>query len=58
MRKMLRKEGFQVYLLDEYKISSICSYCKHQLETFKECISPKPYRRSNNPTVKCHGLLR
>ncbi|KAI8054733.1 hypothetical protein BDF21DRAFT_430939, partial [Thamnidium elegans] len=58
MRKMLRKEGFQIYLLDEYKTSSICPSCEHQLENFKECINPRPYRRSNNPTVKCHGLLR
>ncbi|KAI8090843.1 hypothetical protein BDF21DRAFT_333280 [Thamnidium elegans] len=55
---MLRKEEFQVYPLDEYKTSSICPSCEYQLETFKECINPRPYRRSKNPTVKCHGLLR
>ncbi|KAI8064935.1 hypothetical protein BDF21DRAFT_402350 [Thamnidium elegans] len=54
---MLRKEGFQVYLLDEYKASSICPSCEHQLQNFKECINPRPYRRSKNPIVKYHGLL-
>ncbi|KAI9259794.1 hypothetical protein EDC94DRAFT_674853, partial [Helicostylum pulchrum] len=55
---MLRNEGFQFYLLDEYKTSSTCPSCDQRLETFKDCISSRPYQRSKNPTVKCHGLLR
>lgn len=58
LRNSLRKEGFKVYLLDEFKTSSICPSCENKLATFKECINPRPYRRSTNPKVKCHGLLR
>ncbi|KAI9260413.1 hypothetical protein EDC94DRAFT_649047 [Helicostylum pulchrum] len=50
--------GVQVYLLDEYKTSSICPSCDQRFETFKDCINLRPYQRSKNPTVKCHGLLR
>ncbi|KAI9354997.1 hypothetical protein BD770DRAFT_412005 [Pilaira anomala] len=58
LRNSLRKEGFKVYLLDEFKTSSICPSCENKLATFKECINPRPYRRSANPKVTCHGLLR
>ncbi|KAI9366600.1 hypothetical protein BD770DRAFT_423433 [Pilaira anomala] len=58
LRNSLRKEGFKVYLLDEFKTSSICPSCENKLATFKECINPRPYRRSTNPKVTCHGLLR
>ncbi|KAI8095766.1 hypothetical protein BDF21DRAFT_435854 [Thamnidium elegans] len=59
-KKPIRGKGMKknVYLLDEYKTSNICPSCEHQLETFKECINPRPYRRSKNLTVKCHGFLR
>ncbi|KAI9356462.1 hypothetical protein BD770DRAFT_458213 [Pilaira anomala] len=58
LRNSLREEGFRVYLLDEFKTSSICPSCENKLTTFKECINPRPYRRSANPKVTCHGLLR
>ncbi|KAI9328982.1 hypothetical protein BD770DRAFT_423065 [Pilaira anomala] len=53
------REGFQVYLLNEYKTSSVCPTCTSSLlETFKKCKNPRPYQRSKNPIVNCHGLLR
>ncbi|KAI9366437.1 hypothetical protein BD770DRAFT_4816 [Pilaira anomala] len=56
---MLKKEGFQVYLLNEYKTSSVCPTCtSSSLETFKKCKNPRPYQRSKNPIVNCHGPLR
>ncbi|GAA5801827.1 hypothetical protein HPULCUR_007281 [Helicostylum pulchrum] len=60
IRNMLRKEGFKVYLLDEFKTSSLCPSCKDgtTLEKFKEVKNPRPFRRTKNPTVICHGLLR
>ncbi|KAI9362610.1 hypothetical protein BD770DRAFT_359362 [Pilaira anomala] len=58
LRNSLRKEGFKVYLLDEFKTSSICPSCENKLSTFKECINPRPYRRSANPKVTSHRLLR
>ncbi|KAI9366527.1 hypothetical protein BD770DRAFT_438661 [Pilaira anomala] len=51
LRNSLRKEGFKVYLLDEFKTSSICPSCENKLATFKECINPRPYRRSTNPKM-------
>ncbi|KAI9259255.1 hypothetical protein EDC94DRAFT_160502 [Helicostylum pulchrum] len=60
IRNMLRKEGFKVYLLDEFKTSSLCPSCKDgtTLEKFKEVKNPRPFRRTKNPTVICRGLLR
>ncbi|KAI9362710.1 hypothetical protein BD770DRAFT_466065 [Pilaira anomala] len=58
LRNSLQKEGFKVYLLDEFKTSSICPSCENKLSAFKECINPRLYRCSTNPKVTCHGLLR
>ena len=59
MRRMLVKQGFQVYLLDEFKTSSMCPSCGDgELEKFKMVENPRPYQRENNPTVIRHGLLR
>ncbi|KAI9269577.1 hypothetical protein EDC94DRAFT_639311 [Helicostylum pulchrum] len=60
IRNMLRKEGFKVYLLNEFETSSLCPSCKDgtTLEKFKEVKNPRPFRRTRNPTVICHGLLR
>ncbi|KAI8082663.1 uncharacterized protein B0P05DRAFT_537931 [Gilbertella persicaria] len=58
MRRMLQKEGFLVHLIDEFKTSSICPVCKGDVDTFKEVVNPRPFRRKKYPTVKCHGLIR
>ncbi|GAA5803261.1 hypothetical protein HPULCUR_008739, partial [Helicostylum pulchrum] len=56
IRNMLRKEGFKVYFLDEFKTSSLCPSCKDgtTLDKFKEVRNPRPFRRTKNPTVICH----
>ncbi|KAI9225756.1 MAG: hypothetical protein DHS80DRAFT_19824, partial [Piptocephalis tieghemiana] len=59
MREMLRRKGFQVYLVDEFNTSKHCPSCQQcSLETFKEVPNPRPYRREARPTITCHGLLR
>ncbi|KAI8388266.1 uncharacterized protein BYT42DRAFT_611336 [Radiomyces spectabilis] len=58
MRRMLKKQGFEVYLLDEFKTSSCCPDCGDPLEKFKKVPNPRPYRRTKQPEVLCHGLLR
>ncbi|CEP17562.1 hypothetical protein [Parasitella parasitica] len=59
MRRMLKKEGFAMSLIDKYNTSSYCPTCKDgALETFKEVRNPRVFRRAKNPKVKCHGLLR
>lgn len=55
---MLKKNGFSVYLINEFKTSSHCPTCEEKLETFKTVKNPRPYQRRNRPTVVCHGLLR
>ena len=55
---MLKKNGFTVYLIDEFKTSSVCPKCEGDLENFKFIPNPRPYRRKKQPTVLCHGLLR
>ncbi|KAI8047130.1 uncharacterized protein B0P05DRAFT_632638 [Gilbertella persicaria] len=57
MRRMLQKEGFLVHLIDEFKTSSICPVCKGDVDTFKEVVNPRPFRREKYPTVKRHGLI-
>ncbi|KAI9245273.1 hypothetical protein EDC94DRAFT_643458 [Helicostylum pulchrum] len=60
IRNMLRKEGSKVYLLYEFKTSSLCSSCKDgtTLEKFKEVKNPRLFRRTKKATVICHALLR
>ncbi|KAI8075447.1 uncharacterized protein B0P05DRAFT_617285 [Gilbertella persicaria] len=58
MRRMLQIEGFLVHLIDKFKTSSICPVCKDDVETFKELVNPRPFRREKYPTAKRHGLLR
>ncbi|CEG77273.1 hypothetical protein RMATCC62417_12057 [Rhizopus microsporus] len=59
IRRMLKKHGFPVYLIDEYKTSSLCPKCKYgKLQTFLKVPNPRPFSRAKNPVVECHGLLR
>ncbi|KAJ1986416.1 hypothetical protein GGI25_005757 [Coemansia spiralis] len=59
MRGMLRKHGFQVYLLDENRTSKPCPTCYDgELSMFHDVQNPRPFRRATNATVKRHGFLR
>ncbi|KAI7900675.1 uncharacterized protein BX663DRAFT_537537 [Cokeromyces recurvatus] len=59
MRRMLKKEGLQVYLLDEYKTSSFCPKCKNRrLEKFSHVKNPRPHMRGKYPVVECHVVFR
>ncbi|RCH96586.1 hypothetical protein CU097_008698 [Rhizopus azygosporus] len=55
--RMLKKNGLTVHFIDELKTSSKCPNCEDDLEIFKMVINPRPYRRVDMPTVKCHRLL-
>ncbi|KAG2191956.1 hypothetical protein INT47_004739 [Mucor saturninus] len=55
---MLKKNGFKLYLIDEYKTSSFCPACESPLEKFKTIVNPRPYQRRKMSTITCHGLLR
>ena len=58
MRNVFRQNGYEVFLVDEYKTSCMCSKCKCEegrCETFMKRESPKPYRKGK--TIIVHGLL-
>ncbi|KAJ2454193.1 hypothetical protein EV183_001678 [Coemansia sp. RSA 2336] len=57
-RSMLKRHGSRVYLIDEFRTSSICPACNSSLEMFCKVPNPRPWRRKKNPKVICHGLLR
>ncbi|KAH8552694.1 hypothetical protein BGW37DRAFT_512844 [Umbelopsis sp. PMI_123] len=51
MRRALRKRGITLLMIDEYMTSKHCPHC-FQLP------NPRPWRREEQPTVVCNGLLR
>lgn len=54
-RKMFQRNGYEVFLLDEYRTSKVCPGCDGPVETFKRRRSPKPWKTNE---VIVHGLLR
>ncbi|KAJ1770575.1 hypothetical protein IW140_003324 [Coemansia sp. RSA 1813] len=60
MRRMLRKHGFEVYLLEEFHTSTFCpGCCEDRLVHPEELVpNPRPYPKENRREyVICHGLL-
>ncbi|KAJ2215186.1 hypothetical protein IW140_001035 [Coemansia sp. RSA 1813] len=58
-RRMLRKKGCRVYLIDEFRTSKICPNCLiGTLKTFLKVPNPRPYQRKKMKEVLCHGLLK
>ncbi|KAI7870035.1 hypothetical protein BDF14DRAFT_1778670 [Spinellus fusiger] len=47
MRRMLKKEGFKLYLINEFKTSTL----------FKHIKNPRPYQRTKILQIKCHSFL-
>ena len=56
MRNLFRKNGYKVYLIDEFRTSSRCYKCGCKNEKFLYRNNPRPWRK--NEVVKIHGLLR
>ncbi len=54
-RTLLRKHGYDLYLVDEYKTSCTCHNCHERCETFRYCQNPKPWKQEQ--TIKRHGLV-
>ncbi|KAI9471473.1 hypothetical protein BX667DRAFT_64982 [Coemansia mojavensis] len=50
------KLNHMVFLIDEFKISSLCPACHSGLENTVD--NPCPYQRKKHPQVLCHGLLQ
>ncbi|KAJ2085574.1 hypothetical protein IW138_006246 [Coemansia sp. RSA 986] len=58
-RRMLRKKGCQVYLIDEFRTSKTCPNClTGALEKFLKVPNPRPYQRKKMKEILCHGLLK
>jgi hypothetical protein len=52
---LFRKNGFQVYLVDEFRTSCRCSNCEGgECSKFREIRNPKP---AKNNSILSHGLL-
>ncbi|KAG1152334.1 hypothetical protein G6F37_000508 [Rhizopus arrhizus] len=56
--RMLKKNWFVVYLINEYKTSSHCPTRENELEKLKTVPNPRPYQWKKNPDMLCNGLLR
>ncbi|KAJ2498026.1 hypothetical protein GGH96_004658 [Coemansia sp. RSA 1972] len=56
-RTLLKRAGFDVFLIDEYLTSKTCPLCEERISTFHNVKNPRPWMRSKRPMVKCHGLL-
>ncbi len=61
MRKLLRKAGYPVALVDEHRTSCQCHHCKAEearCEKFLWVENPRPWRREQYPRVLRHGLVK
>ncbi len=56
--KILRREGVEVYLVDEYHTSKHCYRCGNIVSTFRDTINSKKEKRDIKPYVTCHGLTK
>ncbi|KAJ2495936.1 hypothetical protein GGH96_006158 [Coemansia sp. RSA 1972] len=56
-RTLLKRAGFDVYLIDEHLTSKTCPICEERISTFHKVKNPRPWMRTKRPMVKCHGLL-
>ncbi|KAJ2828827.1 hypothetical protein IWW50_001185 [Coemansia erecta] len=59
LRKMLKRLGFRVYHIDEYKTSTWCPFCKDaELEKFLPVDNPREHQRPSRPIIKSIAVLR
>ena len=54
-RKVFRKAGYKVFLVDEFRTSCRCSDCEGECSTFRYCENPRPYKSG---TILRHGLVK
>jgi hypothetical protein len=53
-RTLLRKKGYEVYLVNEFRTSCRCSHCEGECKTFRKCTNPRPWKSN---IITRHGLL-
>ena len=60
-RNLFRKNGYNVYLVEEFRTSCRCSGCGGLCTKFHECENPRPYRDEavlRQGLVKCQTCSR
>ncbi len=60
-RKLFRKHGFEVFLVDEFKTSCMCYACADEdarCEKFLMVDNKSPRSKKERPQILCHGLLK
>ncbi|KAI8048893.1 hypothetical protein BDF22DRAFT_761212, partial [Syncephalis plumigaleata] len=58
-RRLLKRHGFKVFLIDEHKTSKCCPACNNPtLEKFKPVANPRSKQHEDSHKIICHGLLR
>ncbi|KAJ2089555.1 hypothetical protein EV179_002761 [Coemansia sp. RSA 487] len=57
MLRMLRRQGFEVYKIDEFRTSTFCPGCGGILRKCLRVQNPRKKSRKKRPFVVCHGLL-
>lgn len=56
IRNLFCRNGYDVYLIDEFRTSCRCSKCGNKTEKFLRRKNPRPWRKRS--VVEVHGLLR
>lgn len=60
-RKLFRKQGYEVFLVDEFRTSCMCYACgdeQGRCEKWKMVANKSPRSKKERPEILCHGLLR
>lgn len=60
-RKLFRKHGYEVFLVDEFRTSCMCYHCADdsaKCEKFLYVDNKSPRSKNERPQILCHGLLK
>jgi hypothetical protein len=55
---LFRRNGMQVWRLDEFRTSRYCPKCLDPALPFLWGRNPRPHQLQKRPMILCHGLLR
>ena len=55
MRKLFKRAGYQIYLVNEFRTSCRCANCGGKNEKFMKRNNPRPFQKGS---IEVHGLLR
>ncbi|KAL0209730.1 hypothetical protein RCL1_008568 [Eukaryota sp. TZLM3-RCL] len=53
----LKRNGFEVYLVDETLTSKRCPLCQNEVKNFLDVQNPRVYKRIKYPLTTCWGLV-